>query len=105
MLDVMPPDYYGHEVCRRLRASPNTGRIPVLMLTARREEFDRVLGLEAGADDYVVKPFSTRELMLRIRALIRRREKPVPPEEQLVFGLIKLTRARIGSGLIDRRPR
>ncbi len=72
LLDVMLPGFDGFEVCRRLGAQSETANIPVLMLTARGEEMDRVVGLSLGADDYVVKPFSVRELMLRIRAVLRR---------------------------------
>ena len=76
VLDVMLPGMDGFEVCRRLGSSPDTAEIPVLMLTARGEEMDRVVGLSLGADDYVVKPFSVRELMLRVRAVLRRRKRP-----------------------------
>jgi two-component system phosphate regulon response regulator PhoB len=72
LLDVMLPELSGTEVCRRLRSSDATERIPVIMVTARSDEVDRVVGLELGADDYVVKPFSVRELMLRVRAVMRR---------------------------------
>jgi len=72
LLDVMLPDMDGHVVLRRLKADPDTRRIPVLMLTAKGEEIDRVLGFEFGADDYTVKPFSPRELVLRIRAVLRK---------------------------------
>jgi two-component system phosphate regulon response regulator PhoB len=72
LLDVMLPDVSGIETCRRLRADPGNADIAVLMLTARSEEFDRLLGFEAGADDYVVKPFSVREVVMRVRALARR---------------------------------
>jgi len=72
VLDLMLPDISGTEVCRRIRENDATSEIPVLMLTARGEEVDRVVGFEAGADDYVVKPFSMRELILRIRAILRR---------------------------------
>ena len=71
VLDLILPDMSGFEVCRRLRATTNT---PVIMLTARSEEIDRVLGLEVGADDYLAKPFSFRELLARIRATLRRVE-------------------------------
>ena len=73
LLDLMLPGMDGFEVCRRLGSSPDTAEIPVLMLTARGEEMDRVVGLSLGADDYVVKPFSVRELMLRVRAVLRPR--------------------------------
>ena len=72
VLDLMLPDISGKEVCRRLRADPVTRDVAILMLTARGEEGDRVAGFEVGADDYVTKPFSPRELTLRIRALLRR---------------------------------
>lgn len=72
LLDLMLPGMMGTEVCSSLRHSEKTRAIPVLMLTARGDEIDRVVGFEMGADDYIVKPFSMRELMLRIRAVIRR---------------------------------
>ena len=74
VLDLMLPGISGLEVCRRLKQTPRTKDLPVLMLTARAEEVDRVVGLELGADDYLVKPFSPRELVLRIRAILRRIE-------------------------------
>lgn len=70
------PGMDGCDVCRRLKAQPVTAAIPVLMLTARGEEVDRIVGLTLGADDYVVKPFSVRELVLRIRAILRRGSRP-----------------------------
>ena len=72
LLDLMLPALDGWEVCRRLRADSRTRRIPIIMLSARAEEQDRVTGLDLGADDYVAKPFSTRELMARVRAVFRR---------------------------------
>ncbi|NLI80530.1 MAG: response regulator transcription factor [Deltaproteobacteria bacterium] len=72
LLDLMIPGIDGFEVCRELKRSPETKSIPVIMLTAKGEEIDRIVGLELGADDYVVKPFSPRELLLRIRAILRR---------------------------------
>ena len=72
VLDVMLPGMSGLELCRRMRAQPPTAAMPILMLTAKGAEVDRVLGLEMGADDYVVKPFSPREVVARIRALLRR---------------------------------
>ena len=76
VLDLMLPGMDGCDVCRRLKAQPVTAAIPVLMLTARGEEVDRIVGLTLGADDYVVKPFSVRELVLRIRAILRRGNRP-----------------------------
>ncbi|MCM2264371.1 MAG: response regulator transcription factor [Desulfuromonadales bacterium] len=72
ILDLMLPGLLGTEVCRRLRQERMTSGVPVLMLTARGEELDRVVGFEVGADDYVVKPFSVREVVLRVKALLRR---------------------------------
>ena len=72
VLDLMLPDIPGIEVCRQLRADPQLADIAILMLTARGDEYERVLGFEVGADDYVVKPFSVRELVMRIKALARR---------------------------------
>ena len=72
ILDVMLPDGDGFDFCRELRANPATGRIPILFLTARSQEVDRVLGLEIGGDDYITKPFSPRELLARVRAHLRR---------------------------------
>ena len=90
LLDLMLPDIPGTEVCRRLKAAPETSRIPVVMLTAKGEEIDRVVGFEVGADDYVVKPFSTRELLLRVRAVLRRVD-PTPSTEAAVrFGRLRL---------------
>ena len=82
LLDLMLPDLDGLEVCRRLRAAPATARVPIVFLTARTDEATRVRGLALGADDYVVKPFSTQELLLRIRAVLRRAtpvEMRLPP--------------------------
>lgn len=72
LLDWMLPGLSGLDLARRLRGEPGGGEVPIIMLTARGEEIDRVHGLEAGVDDYVVKPFSTRELVARIRAVLRR---------------------------------
>ena len=72
LLDIMLPEEDGMEILRRLRGSPDTRRLPVILLTARDTEFDRVLGLDEGADDYVAKPFSMLELVSRIRAVLRR---------------------------------
>jgi DNA-binding response OmpR family regulator len=74
LLDIMLPGLDGFEVCRELKSDPKTRLTPVIMLTARGEEVDRIVGLELGADDYVVKPFSPRELALRVKAVLRRGE-------------------------------
>ena len=75
LLDLMLPGIGGMEVCRQLKAAERTAELPIIMLTARGEELDKVLGLESGADDYITKPFSVRELMARIKALLRRSGK------------------------------
>jgi two-component system phosphate regulon response regulator PhoB len=80
ILDLMLPGLDGLEVCKELKRSEATRKIPVLMLTARGEEVDRIVGLELGADDYVVKPFSPRELMLRVRAILKRYMAEEAPE-------------------------
>ncbi len=77
ILDLMLPGMDGLEICRQLRQDTATARLPILMLTAKAEEVDRVVGLEVGADDYVVKPFSPRELVARVRAILRRAQEPV----------------------------
>lgn len=83
ILDLMLPRMSGYEVCRKLRGEGNT--TPILMLTARGEEADRVLGLDLGADDYVTKPFSVRELLARVRAIVRRAHPPTPLPDELRF--------------------
>jgi DNA-binding response OmpR family regulator len=89
ILDVMLPDRDGFEVCRQVRAESD---IPILMLTARGEETDRIVGLELGADDYLPKPFSPRELLARLRAILRRRAAP-PAGSTLRFGRLEIDRA------------
>ena len=86
VLDIMMPGIDGLGVCRRLREEPRTARIPIILLTAKAGEADRVVGLELGADDYVVKPFSPRELVARIRALLRRTTTAAPDSESLRRG-------------------
>lgn len=90
LLDIMLPDFDGFEVCRALRTDSSTSGIPILMLTARGEEADRVRGLELGADDYVAKPFSLRELTARVAALLRRVERPRPSVKLLEYGPINI---------------
>ncbi len=75
VLDIMLPEMDGLEVCRRLRAGKDTANIPILILSAKKEELDKVLGLELGADDYMVKPFSVREMVARVRAMFRRSDR------------------------------
>mgnify|MGYP005695184995 FL=1 len=92
LLDLMLPGIDGLEVCRLLRAKPETKNIPVLRLTARTEEVDRIVGLELGADDYLTKPFSPRELVLRVRAILRRAEVVESVSDETI---------RVGSLTID----
>src|SRR5499433_330863 len=93
VLDWMLPGMSGIELCRRLRARPDTERLPIIMLTARGEESERVRGLATGADDYIVKPFSVPELLARIRALLRR-ARPERVAEVLIAGDIELDREK-----------
>ncbi|WP_374944838.1 phosphate regulon transcriptional regulator PhoB [Sphingomonas sp.] len=89
LLDWMVEGLSGLEVCRRLRRTPETANVPIIMLTARGEEEDRVRGLETGADDYVTKPFSPRELVARVGAVLRR-VRPALAGEALVYGDIEM---------------
>jgi two-component system alkaline phosphatase synthesis response regulator PhoP len=86
VLDIMLPGLSGLEVCRALRADKTTASIPIIMLTARAEESDRIIGLEIGADDYISKPFSPNELVARVRALMRRSKRTEPTGSTLAFG-------------------
>ena len=93
LLDLMLPDLAGTEVCRQLKEDSSTKGMAVVMLTARGEEIDRVVGFELGADDYVVKPFSVRELLLRIQAVLRRGKVEIRADEGTVeFGRLKIDR-------------
>jgi two-component system alkaline phosphatase synthesis response regulator PhoP len=85
VLDVMLPDYNGWEITQRIRANPRTAQIPIIMLTARVEDTDKIHGLDLGADDYVTKPFNPHELLARIRARLRRAQ-PAPPARQFQVG-------------------
>jgi phosphate regulon transcriptional regulator PhoB len=89
LLDLMMPAMNGLEVCRRLRQDPATAALPVVMLTAKGDEVDRVLGLEIGADDYVVKPFSPKELLARVRAVLRR-TRPDPGAAPVTLGALTI---------------
>jgi two-component system, OmpR family, phosphate regulon response regulator PhoB len=94
ILDLMLPGLLGTEVCRRLRQERATASVPVLMLTARGGETDRVVGFEVGADDYVVKPFSVREVVLRVKALLRRGSDTPVEGKQLHIGMLAIDTAR-----------
>jgi two-component system phosphate regulon response regulator PhoB len=94
VLDVMLPGHDGFELCRRIRAGGRLSRVPVLFLTARSDEVDRVLGLEIGGDDYITKPFSPRELVARIKAHLRRSETEATPESaEVTLGPFRLDQA------------
>ncbi len=98
ILDLMLPGIQGLELCRIIRGRPETSRVPIVMLTAKSEEPDKVLGLETGADDYITKPFSPRELVARVKAILRRSEQqPVPQPRTEDAGVLT-----IGDMVIDR---
>jgi two-component system phosphate regulon response regulator PhoB len=86
ILDLMLPGMGGKDICRSLKSNPSTQSIPILMLTAKSEEVDRVIGFELGADDYVTKPFSPRELILRVKAILRRKEAGQESEKMIRAG-------------------
>lgn len=90
LLDVMLPDIFGTEVCRSLREDPATASVPIIMVTAKGREDDRVEGLAVGADDYVTKPFSLRELSLRIDAILRRAQPSAKREQFISFGVLRI---------------
>lgn len=94
VLDLMLPEMSGLEVCKVLRKEPQTAQIPVIMLTAKAEEIDRIVGLELGADDYITKPFSPRELILRIKSVLRRVNPAGEQKDQLTLGDIQIDRSR-----------
>jgi two-component system alkaline phosphatase synthesis response regulator PhoP len=90
ILDLMLPEMDGLEVCKRLRADPKTSTLPIIVLTAKGEETDKIVGLELGADDYVTKPFSPKELVARVKALLRRSERQVEESPSYRYGPILL---------------
>src|ERR1700729_1648673 len=90
LLDLMLPKLSGLDICREIRRDQALNRLPILMLTARGEEADRVVGLEMGADDYVTKPFSPRELLARVKALLRRAEPPADSEKNIEIGPLRI---------------
>ncbi|HEV2205391.1 MAG TPA: response regulator [Candidatus Acidoferrales bacterium] len=90
ILDLMLPKLSGLEICKEIRKDVNLNRLPILMLTAKGEEADRIVGLELGADDYVTKPFSPRELAARVKALLRRSEPGAPPEKLVEVGALRI---------------
>jgi phosphate regulon transcriptional regulator PhoB len=90
VLDLMLPKLSGLEICKEIRRNPSLNRLPILMLTARGEEADRVVGLELGADDYVTKPFSPRELVARVKALLRRVEPAGAVDKPIEVGSLRI---------------
>jgi len=94
VLDLMLPGMDGLEVCRRVRADPATSALPIIMLTAKADEVDRVVGLEIGADDYLAKPFSTKELVARVRAVLRRARPGDAAARPLSVGGVRLDPSR-----------
>ena len=103
LLDLMLPDGSGTEVCKTLRQDPATRGVRVVMLTAKGEEIDRVIGFELGADDYIVKPFSVRELLLRVQAVLRRAATERGRRDDPVRHAAGRPRARTASGSTARR--
>jgi two-component system, OmpR family, phosphate regulon response regulator PhoB len=99
----MLPGMDGKDICRTLKSSPLTQSIPILMLTAKADEIDRVIGFEIGADDYVTKPFSPKELVLRVKAILRRKEIPQDADKTLQIGdlLINMDRHQV---FVQKRP-
>ncbi len=94
ILDLMLPDFNGLDICRMMKKGEETSRIPIIMLTAKGEETDRIIGLELGADDYVTKPFSPKELVARVRAVLRRGSDSTAPQVVKVGGMLRINQAR-----------
>ncbi|MBP2634319.1 MAG: phoP 2 [Firmicutes bacterium] len=109
VLDLMLPGMDGLEVCRLVKNSRETAAIPIIMLTAKNEEIDKVIGLELGADDYLTKPFSPRELLARIKAVLRRSNKETAVGGELVVGKLKLNfnryEAYLGATKLELTPK
>jgi two-component system, OmpR family, alkaline phosphatase synthesis response regulator PhoP len=105
LLDIMLPGLDGLEVCRAVRSDPQTASIPIIMVTAKGEESDRIVGLELGADDYITKPFSPNEVIARIRALLRRAHRSGPPDGRLTYGPLNVDVDRHLVRLDDREVR
>ena len=94
LLDLMLPGLLGTEICKLLKKNEKTAAIPIIMLTAKGEEIDRVVGFEVGADDYMVKPFSTRELLLRVKAVLRRTMPEKAQAKSITIGLVTIDTER-----------
>jgi len=108
LLDLMLPGLSGMEVCRILKKDPETAQVPIIMLTARTEEMDKVMGLETGADDYITKPFSVRELVARVKSVIRRAEGVITGRKVLQAGGLEIDlerhRVKVGDKTVDLSP-
>jgi len=102
ILDLMLPGMDGKDVCRAIKSNSLTQSIPILMLTAKTEEMDRVIGFELGADDYVTKPFSPRELILRVKAILRRKESPLDDQQVIQIDDLLIDRERHRVTIKDR---
>jgi two-component system alkaline phosphatase synthesis response regulator PhoP len=106
VLDLMLPEIDGWEVCRRVRGESD---VPIIMLTARDDDVDKIVGLEMGADDYLTKPFNPRELLARVRAVLRRYEKAPPPEQVIKIGQVTIDPQRrevtVGDRLVELRTK
>jgi two-component system, OmpR family, alkaline phosphatase synthesis response regulator PhoP len=105
ILDLNLPHMNGFELCRRLRAEPSMARVPILMLTARSDEADKVLGLNIGADDYITKPFSMRELMARVNAALRRAEAEDDDRKLFDNGVLKIDSSTFSATYLGRQLR
>jgi len=105
ILDLNLPHMNGFELCRRLRAEPSTARVPILMLTARSDEADKVLGLNIGADDYITKPFSMRELMARVNAALRRAKAEDVDRKIFDNGVLKIDSSTFSATYLGRELR
>ena len=103
ILDLMLPGIDGLEVCRNLKRHPRTAALPIIMLTAKSDEIDRVIGLELGADDYMTKPFSQRELVARIKAVLRRSNVAVGNGEELLLGRLRMNFSQYEAWLDDEK--
>jgi two-component system phosphate regulon response regulator PhoB len=109
ILDLMLPGISGLDICKELKKSPKTANIPIIMLTAKSEESDQIVGFAVGADDYVTKPFSTKVLLQRVKALLRRKAAPESePGDALVFGRLKIDKrshkVTLGTQFLDLTP-
>lgn len=108
ILDILLPEMDGFEVCRKIRQNKDISNLPIIMLTAKGEEIDRIVGLELGADDYVVKPFSPRELVLRIKTILKRGKISDLDSEVLKAGILKVNiskyKVTINNNIIELTP-